>query len=196
MNFIICSVTLCWEMQSGGLYRPPFCRSEPTSFLTSSKVRLKLNSTRRGPTSLGDVGGQGPRVLFTCVSIFCCEASLSIDSCWMCSFISKVKLLFPFGTPWGLIKKVKVLFFIYNKATTKQARVRKAKSATKLKSVFSIFATPAEDDCTKQLYSATRIALCKSKGSQAQSHWTGLYFRWAASWLTSSDQVGPPFVNN
>lgn len=135
LAFLLKFPTLWLEMQFRGLYLPPLWRERLSSFLTSCQVRLKSNSTRRGPTRPGGVSGQDPKVVCTSVTaplvIWFSILSLQNMSTCCCRTSKRPSL------PPGLKHIVRLL--LKEKSKTYTARDKTAARRKIWESFFSIF---------------------------------------------------------
>lgn len=159
------------------------------SFLTSCQVRLKSNSTRRGPTRPGGVSGQGPKVVcpgetalpvvvrfFQKLSTCCCGASKSQSFC--------------LGDKYD---NVPVL--LKDRRKKPPARVKTREKAKTLLSFFSIFPLPDDERCS---LNGSGIGLTPAfpTASLTHPHYKSCSTGSHASSSTSSTRVGLVLIIN
>lgn len=197
------SLTLCCEMQSGGLYRPPSWRRELRPSLTSSIVRVESNSTCRGPTRFGGMSGQDPKVFFVGATIFWLVSVVSIFplSCFSCFVVIWERVSFPFATLRGWVGKVRVQLWLWSRSRVKHTSPSTIKRVRILKSLFSIFAIPVGQCC---VLISSRVSLppviCKSNvfqcSTQKQPDRFFIFFH-QPPWSRQQTRLGcTPYVNN
>lgn len=190
-------LTLRLEIQSGGLYLPPFWREWVMSFLTSCQVRLKSNSTRRGPTRPGGVSGQGPKVVCPGVTALpvvvwalLCSSVLFFQKLSTCCCGASKSQSFCLGDKYD---NVPVL--LKDRRKKHPARVKTRDRAKTLLSFFSIFPLLDDERCS---LNGSGIGLTPAfpTASLTHPHYKSCSTGSHASSSTSSTRVGLVLIIN